>query len=117
MAEREEIDATIADLQKLGGELDDLAERLSYEEFDESFERLADGLREAEERIAGLVTLADGNGFLDDPSLLAVKSAWLARFERLYSLTDKAREKLGSEVELRQSRHRAADAYLKNQLS
>lgn len=75
------------------------------------------GWIEPNQRIAALVLEAEASHRLSDPSLVALKSDWLGRFERYFGLVGHARRQLDGEAELRLSRHRAAGAYLKNQVS
>lgn len=111
------IESSIDDLDALGDSLDQLAERIEAGVQDGALDEMADGLEQAEGRIAAVVAEADAQNRLDDPKLVAVKSDWLGRFERFFGLVGRARSRLDGEAELRLSRHRASDAYLKNQAS
>ena len=105
----------IAELDAAGEALDRLAARRLDDGESDALQQLAEGLAAAEEGIAALVQRADRAGCLDDRRLLDLKAAWTARFTRLHALVERERGRLSAESELRQSRHRAADAYLKNQ--
>lgn len=111
------IEASIEELDGLGHALDQAASRLEAGHEDETLGEIAEGLDHAEARIAELVLEAESRQRLNDPRLVALKSDWLGRFERFFGLVDRARRRLDGEAELRLSRHRAADAYLKNQVS
>ena len=117
MADAVSIDSSIDKLYALGDSLDQMAERIEAGGQDGSLEEMADGLEQAEGHIAALVVEADAQNRLDDPKLVAIKSDWLGRFERFFGLVERARTRLDGEAELRLSRHRASDAYLKNQAS
>lgn len=109
------IQASIDELEELGHSLDQLAERLDDGGQGEMVAKLAEGLRQAEERIASLVLEAESCQRLSDQRLVSIKGAWLARFERFFELVERTSRHLDREADLRLSRHRAADSYLKNQ--
>ncbi|QGT78048.1 hypothetical protein GM160_03590 [Guyparkeria halophila] len=111
------IDSSIDELDGLGRSLDQIASLLEAGHQEEALSEMADGLDRAESHIAELVLEAESRQQLGDPRLIALKSDWLGRFERFFSLVERTRHQLDGEAELRLSRHRAADAYLKNQAS
>lgn len=108
-------DTSLRELADLGNELDQVAVRLESGREDEALSEMAVGLEEAESRIAQLVADAESRRLLADPTLASVKAEWLARFERFFGFIDQARREIDVEADLRLSRHRAANAYLKNQ--
>ena len=111
------IESSIDELNGLGRSLDQIASRVEAGHEGEALSEMADGLDRAESQIADLVLEAESRQQLGDPRLIALKSDWLSRFERFFGLVDRTRRQLDGEAELRLSRHRAADAYLKNQAS
>jgi len=118
MASALQIESSIDELDGLGRSLDEIASRLEaggHQE--EALSEMAEGLDRAEAQIAELVVEAESREQLADPRLAMLKSDWLGRFERFFGLVDRTRRQLDGEAELRLSRHRAADAYLKNQAS
>lgn len=117
MTQSSSIEASIEELDGLGRTLDEIAARMEAGEHEDTFSEMAEGLDRAESRIAALVLEAEASHRLSDPSLVALKSDWLGRFERYFGLVGHARRQLDGEAELRLSRHRAAGAYLKNQVS
>lgn len=117
MASTLQFESSIDELDGLGRSLDEIALRLEVGAQDETLSEMADGLDRAEAQIAELVVEAESREQLADPLLVGLKSDWLCRFERFYGLVEQTRHQLDAEAELRLSRHRAADAYLKNQAS
>lgn len=111
------IESSIDQLDGLGRSLDQIASRIEAGYQEDVLIEMADGLDQAESQIADLVLEAESRHQLGDPRLIALKSDWLSRFERFFGLVDRTRRQLDGEAELRLSRHRAADAYLKNQAS
>ncbi len=108
---------SLEELGDLGCSLDRVASAVEAEPQEEALNELADGLDRAERRIAELVREAESWQLLDDPRLVSLKSEWLDRFDRLFTLIERTRHQLDGEAGARLSRHRASDAYLKNQLS
>lgn len=111
------IESSLEALDALGSSLDRITSRVEAGDRGEALNEMAEGLGRAEAQIAELVVEAERRQQLDAPGVLAVKSEWLKRFERLYGLVERTRRQLNGEAELRLSRHRASDAYLKNQAS
>ncbi|KTG16101.1 MULTISPECIES: hypothetical protein [unclassified Guyparkeria] len=117
MTDVSSIEASIEELDGLALSLDQIASRIEAGDQDETLSEMAEGLDQAEAQIAELVVEAESRQQLGDPRLVALKSDWLNRFERFFGLVERARRQLNGEAELRLSRHRASDAYLKNQVS
>lgn len=114
MVDAVSIESSLDALDALGPSLDRHASRIEAGD-DEALNEMTEELGRAEARIAELVVEAEWRQQLDAPGLVAVKSEWLKRFERLYGVVERRRRQLNGEAELRLSRHRASDAYLKNQ--
>ena len=108
---------SLDELGDLGCSLDRIASVVEAEPQEQALNELADGLDRAEGLIAELVRDADSRQLLADPRLISIKAEWLDRFDRFVALIERARHQLDGEAGARLSRHRASDAYLKNQLS
>ncbi len=109
------IELSIDKLDELGRSLDQVASCLERGDQDESLGHLAEGLDRAERSIAALVVEAESCQRLADQRLVDLKVEWLDRFARLFELVERMRRQLDREADLRLTRHRAADSYLKNQ--
>lgn len=115
MTEGSSIQSSIDALNLLGKSLDAVAARVEAGDHGEALTEMVDGLTHAEAQIAELVVESGANEQLSEPRLVALKYEWLGRFERFFSLIEYARSRLDGEAELRLTRYRASDAYLKNQ--
>ena len=76
---------------------------------------LSKQVSQAHEIIVALVSRAEQEQRLAHPKLVAVKREWQQRFDELEQKMDQAQSDIASTLSASTKRHRAADAYLKNQ--
>lgn len=108
----------VNELKGMGEQIDQLFVQWQEEDGstpEETLEQMAHWVTQANHSIKQLVVTAEQMQVLRHPELISLKEDWTARFARLEHHMEASKQNIGDQLTNTTQRHRAADAYLKNQ--